>query len=300
METNFKRRLATQKREDKEYRTFGEEKSGDAWKFASGDYSQGIFPQEFGTPHLTGLEKRTPRRLEQVENLIGIEQSLGKMMEQLINESEKRPLIFFDFGGGIGLSWCRLALQFQDSIKKGDVKFIVSNIEQGFSPVKAAELRLPESEQKIVAQAVDAGLVTYIEAELLGNDTKEANSLRQYKLGPDSSTPLIANTDLIHARMSLIHTEIPEFHYLRLLELLSDCGIFIDSSLSKNSPAPPNPENKTMQRHKNQLMAAAQQYVMENLDLTQVSAVEAGPRKDQKIAANVLKKNSTEAPDVWA
>ncbi len=302
------RRLKDQQREEVEFRAKGGEHSGSNWSYQSGDYSVPIFEMERAgsTMTLAGVESKFTREMNNAEQLCGVERSLAHMVAELLKNSKKRPIVVLDFGGGIGLSWCRLAKKFEQFVKAGEVVFCVSNMEQSFDPKLAAERRLDGYHQKndrlLVTTVVDQGLVQYIEGELLGSDTKDAKSLRQTKISAGEATvSLLGSVDVLFARMSIIHTLIPEFHVPRVLELLSDQGIFIESSFSTDDPAvhESTKQAKLMDSTRVALMRDTYAYSMQEFDLERIPTVEIGSKAGEALWATVLRKKNTGSPRVW-
>ena len=114
---------------------------------------------------------------------------------------------------------------------------------------------------------------------MAGADRGKVKSLRQYKLDVNGrSIPLIGNVDIAHQRLSLVHSMIPEFHYPRLFELLSEHGVYIDSTFTDVSTAtlataidkdgPSNLETRLAKFE-------AYKHVIKNYDMETVETVEA-------------------------
>src|SRR3989339_1439751 len=131
--SNFKRRLESHKKESDTYRDIGGADSGTGWRYGTGDYSRPIMTDLLKIRNinsLTGVNERGHRKSTEVEALLGVESSISAMIDELLRETNKPPLIIMDYGGGIGLSWCRLANMYEKEVKRGDVLFVVTNIEK--------------------------------------------------------------------------------------------------------------------------------------------------------------------------
>lgn len=299
---DFRRRRKRQRGEDQKFREIGGDDSGEGWRYGKGDYGVSYLDFEFGTAPLTGIDLEF--RGSRGEVLHGAETSIQKMIEELLLKSEKRPIIVFDFGGGLGLSWCRLARHFEREVLSGDVMFVVSNIERYYSVFGAAcseNLRVTEPERRLVFDAYNRKLVHYIEAELLGADRGKLRSLRQYKVNiGNKMVPLIGNIDIVHTRWSLVHSEIPEFHYPRLFELLSEQGIFVDTTFNSKIPAvrADREETNWFLGDKAKYIFEAYKYVMAEMGFELVAEADGGKEKGKKLWATVLRRKGLGWPRV--
>ncbi|GEM_PF-6507934 len=305
---DFLERYREQLREEKCSRSFGEDDSGVYWQCPLGDYSKPIFFSDNGVPTLTGIDKIIRRENEHSQELIGVEKSIGHMVRELLQKSKKRPILVMDFGGGVGLSWSRLAVKFEEEVRANEVYFVVTNIEKNFLVGAAIENCYNKDSQKdgreVVKYAHEQGLVMHIEAELSGADKDDINSLRQYRVEIDhKSVPFIGNVDIIHTRMSLVHSVIPEIHYPRLFELFSKNGVFLDTSFSAKTPATPSTsvdDGDLIDSKIKQAKYNAYQYVIKNYDMQPVEFVESGEKAGEKMFATVLRKKGSDYPQIWA
>ena len=282
---DFRQRIKKQKEDNQLYRSMGGDESGEVWNVFSGDYSKPIFPSEFGSPTICGSEDYSGRELP--EELMGVEVTLKKIIDNLLlREKLGRPVIIFDYGGGVGISWCRLALNFQKEITSGRLVMIVSNIEVNYFPSYPVSAHFHELDLRSQAfnLAKKDNLVQWIVAEPLPSDNGNLKSLRHFNL--KENLPLLGNTDLIFSRMSLIHSHIPDLHLHRLIELLSDKGIFIEASA----------------HYEKQKEVFAQSYgeAIPFYNLQKVQKVEVGPNKDKPILHTILRKKSLTPPPIWA
>lgn len=290
---NFRRRLKRQRGEDEKFRMVGGDESGEGWRYGKGDY---------GIATLVGMKPDSWTR--EVYKLLGVEFSIQKMIEELLLKSKERPIIVFDFGGGPGLSWCRLAKHYEQEVLSGNLLFVVSNIERNYDVLAAVyseNLNLSEEERKLIIEANNRKLVQYIEAELAGADRKGVRSLRQYKirLGNREIT-LFGNVDIVHTRMSLIHSEVPEIHYPRLFELLSEHGIYIDTTFNSKIPAVPADEidmNWNM-GEKAEFVFESYRYVMEDMGFESIKESEGGEQRGVRLWATVLRRKGPAWPQV--
>lgn len=305
---NFKQRLSQQNLEDSKSREQGKENSGQYWGFANGDYSKPVFSSDYGTPTFTGVDNHLYRKENEKDTPIGIEKSISMAVAELLTKSVKRPIVVMDFGGGIGTTWCRLAKEFEAEVKKGNLIFVVTNQEKGFDVKLALENNYTHTseagDKAVVEYALKNNLIKYIEAEPTGNDTPDVKSLRQFKLQHQGKfIPLIGNVDLINSRMSLIHSLIPEIHYPRVFELMSDQGTFIDQSFSADTPASPSTkldEGKLINYQTRKPVFNAYQNVISTFNMEPVEYVEDGPKKGEKMFATALRKKNSNYPKFWA
>lgn len=301
---NFHKRLEKQRLENIKYRSMGKKESGEAWSFATGDYSRPVFSADFGTSTLMGVNEGIYRTEETKESLLGIEKSLEQMILQLLEKKDGGgPIVVLDFGGGLGLSFCRIAKILEKEINEGKIKLIISNIEQNFDIHLAAKSRLANagSDMSPITYALENNLVAYVEAELTGNDTEDVKSFRQLKIKTESGAiPIIGNVDLIHSRMSLVHSNIPEFHIPRIFELLSQNGIFIDSSFSSREPSPIGSDSSLMNYETKPAFDIAYKKALTDFHLNRILQVETGPNKGKKLFSTILRKKNSDHPLVWA
>lgn len=303
----FMTRFRAQNIEDKRAREYGKERSGDFWAVARGDYSRPLWINEFGTLRVTGIDQKTLRRGSESEEVLGVEKSLDHMVEELLAKSEKRPIVVMDFGGGIGLTWCRLAKKYEEAVKQGLLTFVVTNIESGYDLDAALNTRVSSEHEgdvvKLVRYAKNNNLVQYVEGELIGKDTKDIRSLRKLSLKVGGRlVPLYGNVDIIHTRMSLLHSKIPEIHYPRLFELMSENGMFLETSFYQDVFASPNASLDTRvytNSNTRQPVYEAYQYVKDAFSMQPVEFVEDGPNKGKKVVSSILRKRRDGVPRVW-
>lgn len=284
------------------YRSMGGVESGEAWNVFSGDYSKPIFPDEFGSQSICGSEDYSGRK--RPEELRGVEVTLKKVIDSLLKDKKDKPTVVFDYGGGVGISWCRLALNYLREIETEKLIMVVSNIESFYDPKYAASAHFgPEDlRAKAFYQAQKLKLVRWIVAEPISADHKCISSLRQFIL--KEGLPLISNVDLLFSRMSLVHSHIPDLHVHRLIELLSDRGIFIEASSYRQLPTLGDDEKietsgGTPQRIK-EVFAQSYKEAISFYNLEKINKVESGPNKGKPILHTILRKESPISPPIWA
>ena len=296
--TQFMKDWKLQKKSDEKFRALGGEESGNGWSFISGDYSVPIFPTDFGTPAAYGFE-HVRRAEETLFEPLGIEHTISTAIDALLESSQKRPLVILDFGGGLGTSWCRLASHFESQVKAGELIFIVTNMEKEFDPKTVIKNRVSEYDPNIqvLEHALSNNLVQYVEGELTGASTEDIKSLRQTTVtSQGSSIPTYANCDVIHTRMSLRHSKVPEIHYPRLMDLLSKQGIFIDSTFSSKTRAIPAHTLATedeLSLSEKKRIAETYAYCQETFQLSPVTEVEVGAHKGKDLCITVLRKSDS-------
>lgn len=284
------------------YRSMGRVESGEAWNVFSGDYSKPIFPDEFGSQSICGSEDYSGRK--RPEELQGVEITLKKVIDSLLKYKKDKPAIVFDYGGGVGISWCRLALNYLREIETEKLIMVVSNIESFYDPRYAVSTHFRPNDLRSMAfyQAQEMNLVQWIVAEPASADYKCISSLRQFILKGDF--PLNGNVDLLFSRMSLVHSHIPDLHVHRLVELLSDRGIFIEASSYRQLPTLGDDEKietsgGTPQRIK-EIFAKSYKESINFYHLEKINRVEDGPNKGKPILYTILRKKSTSSPSIWA
>ena len=300
----FHRRSEAQKIVNNSHRSNGREKTGEpgtAWMNFFGDY-RFVYHGERKSLLLTACgfdyTKSVP---EDTQNLLGLEETYEHIIKQLLDSKQKKPVIALDYGGGLGITWCRLALRFERQIRAGELLLVVTNMEEGFNHLALirnrgiADQALSSSDTTTLEHVLRKNLVQYYSAELIGQDKVNIKSLRQLKvhLG-QNEVPLIGNTSFIHSRLAVHHTLIPEFHFPRIIELLSTTGVFVESTPPGSAVA-------------DGILRAKQetwQYILNPIhkfNVEQVASVEDGPLKSKMLEVFVLrKKNILHEPHIWA
>lgn len=299
---DFKKRLSAQKSDNELYRGMGGAESGEAWNVFTGDYSKPIFPSEFGSSDVCGSEDYSGR--QSPEELMGAEITLKAMIDHLLANKKDKPVICFDYGGGIGISWCRLALNYSKEIVTGKLKMVVSNIERNYVPSYPVVAHFHQADLRSQAfnLARKDNLIQWIVAEPLPSDQGNLHSLRHYVL--KDNFPLIGNVDLVFSRMSFVHSHIPDLHLHRLIELLNNHGTFVEASSFGQLPALGDDENaKTsggVTQEKKIIFAQSYKEVITFYNLEKVTKVESGPNRDKPILFTILRKKSPSPPPICA
>ena len=299
---DFKKRLSAQESDNQLYRGMGGGKSGEAWNIFSCDYSKPIYPSEFGSSTIYGSEDYSGRKTP--EELMGVEKTLQFIIDYLLATKKDKPVIMFDYGGGVGVSWCRLALNYSREIRSGRLKMVVSNIERNYFPSYPVIAHFHESDLRAQAfnLAKKDNLVQWMVAEPIAADRGNLRSLRQFIF--DGGLPLNGNVDLVFSRMSLIHSYVPDLHLHRLVELLDNHGIFIEASSFGQLPTLGDDENtKTsgdVTYEKKIIFAQSYKVVIPFYNLEKITKVESGPNQSKPILYTILRKISPSSPRIWA
>lgn len=301
-------RWKMQKQNDSRLRPIGGSDSGQAWSYGTGDYSLPTYAKQGdpGTANLFGINQ-TMREIGDVESLRGVEWSIGKLVENMLSNCHKKPIVVFDYGGGVGLSWCRLAKRFEKEIVSGDLVLAVSNYEENYYvevAIGAENLNLSNNERDIITYAKKHRLVNYVRGELAGADSQKITSLRQLRINDRTRVvPLVGNVDIVHVRLSLSHSLVPEIHFPRLFELLSKDGVYIDSEFTSETPAYPADQpglqwkNSKGGKH---VVLNPYTYVLNEMDMEVVPTIEEGENAGMKIWATILRKKNSKVTKIQA
>lgn len=159
------------------------------------------------------------------KELIGTEVVLDRIIDGFTKSKldSNDPLVFVDFGGMLGSTWCRLAYKYRKYIESGEMKFIVTNL--NFSREKIEEAVNMENKRDPVAQEIiDAfnlgkGLVEYQNA-----DSKTL--WEKYK----------GKINILHEKHTLMHSLQPDMDLLLLSQCIHTNGLMLyDSSYSHPS-----------------------------------------------------------------
>lgn len=185
-----------------------------------------------------------------------IELMIADRIDGLLNESElDKPVVAMDFGGGRGMSWLRIASQpkYRTAIEDGRLAMVITNL--GFTPDSE-----PDSEGYTgVARSMNAdnalyktgaNVCTYSQKEMEWAQNNQnlvhnidANALELsdaiITLPDGNELPLAGNVDIIHERLALAHTHVPDLALANFSRILSQRGVlFSDAATYYHLPHP--------------------------------------------------------------
>jgi len=216
--------------------------------------------------------------------LSAAEESYREILEQLINSSSSdRPVVALDIGGMAGITWCRLANHFRKEVEAGKVVFVVTNVESNFEDQFAKNVdrdTLHEGDLELFRKTKSEGLVKYITADVM--------SLRKTTIEiQGKSIRLLGNVDLLNERTAVTaHSRIPEIHIPRMLETLSDKGIYVcwDNTISLQF-------GDDYAEDRNIAFFDAINYSMDYFKLERISEIEEGIQKGEEVKPIILRKS---------
>lgn len=198
------------------------------WGFAEGLYTQG---DELNRSTPLGEQPLTAQEIQIVRNI-----------DLLLEQTEHRPVIALDFGGGFGLSWMRIATQpkYKTAIEKGELIMLVSNLgstpdptpdESGASGI-AREMNTTNQfvRQSRAAVSYSDMDIQWAQANQQHIQYLDANALElpdmTVSLIDGTQVPLAGNVDIIHEQFAVTHSHVPDLVLASFGELLSDRGTF--------------------------------------------------------------------------
>lgn len=230
-----------------------------SWKYNKGIYQDHFFAKDVPNP----VEYFTDLRGEERE-ISGLEVLLANQINaQLTIRSDGTPVNVLDIGGGLGTSWSRLALRFEDEVLAGNVNFIVSNLKND------PEDFLPETIQDDTLLSRTRHLVHYINGTFAEIGDKSINK-------PDGTTiPLRGNIAIVHENLSVTAwSKIPEWDILEVAGLVEPSGIYVVNSSDLLDPMATSTEEENNERLQGILLAHKQ--IQRTLGFTKVQEIEEG------------------------
>ncbi|CAN5279569.1 hypothetical protein BH10PAT1_BH10PAT1_2380 [soil metagenome] len=183
--------------------------------------NEGLWGLSAGDYMLPFTNKQEPYfKTETPEQLVGTEVVLDAIVKQLFSNWQEgdEPLNFVDFGGQVGLTWCKLAFKYKDKVFEGKAEFIVTNLNMSKASLYGEVQREGDerySENDIKAFEMGSDYVDYINA-----DAREL--WEKYK----------GKVYLIHENHTLMHSAQPDSDILLLAETLNEKGVMLVNSRS--------------------------------------------------------------------
>ncbi len=198
--------------------------SGDLWKVGDGYYGSHFIPGEPGTSS----------RYD--EPLYGDEEIIDMYIDDALNSERHKdgsPVVFVDFGAGLGLSAIRIAASRRSLIESGRLKVIATNLaltlgneedSQGYTGIArilANNDNYSRTKEEIDFIQQNQGLVTFLQST--------ATELTEISVAQESGNDLtlLGNVDVVHEQMALTHSHIPDIDIPALGRLLGSEGTLI-------------------------------------------------------------------------
>lgn len=135
-----------------------------------------------------------------------------QIQQQLDSQEENQPVNVLDIGGGVGLSWRKLSLYYEDLVREGRMSFIVSNLHQ-------IDTNLAKVDGDLVRKT--NGLVHYVSGtfDTLGDQTITTSA---------GVIPIRGNIDIAHENLSLTSWgKIPEVDIPEVANYIRPNGLYI-------------------------------------------------------------------------
>lgn len=189
--------------------------SKEKYRWTNGDYSS----SEYATSATPSSDPKERRSGEVVNHEIILAEHIR---EQLAYDPEQ-PKVILDIGGGAGVSWDRLARQFEAEIALGQVVFVVSNLisipetfPEEWSDQRNAYEPINPHEEKLV-HMISSTFADLPDAEIT--------------LPTGVTISLRGHTALTHESRSLTAwSKVPELDILKASEVMSPHGIYFVKS----------------------------------------------------------------------
>lgn len=242
------------------------------WKYNKGIYQDHFFAQDVPNP----VEYFTDTRGEERE-LSGLEVLLANQIHaQLSIRTDGTPVNVLDIGGGLGTSWSRLALRFEDEVLAGNLNFIVTNLKND------PEDFLPEQIEGETLLSRTRHLVQFIKGTFSEIGDTSINK-------PDGTTiPLRGNMAIVHENLSVTAwSKIPEWDILEVAELVEPSGIYVVNSSDILDPKAVITEEECKERL--QGIQSAHEKMQRSLGFTKVQEIEEGLLEGRKFCDVVFK-----------
>jgi hypothetical protein len=160
--------------------------------------------------------------------------------ENLQAQTDGRPVVALDFGGGLGLSWMRIAAQpqYRDAIEKGKLIMAVTNL--GSTPDQTPDAEGYSGISRSMNTTTKLGHATGQRATFTPGDMQwshenqgrlqylDANALELPNMAvtlPDGTpVPLNGNVGVINEEFALRHTHVPDLALASFNKLLNTNG----------------------------------------------------------------------------
>ncbi len=196
----------------------------DRWKIDEGYYGSHFIP---GSPDASSRYD---------EPLYGDEEIIDMYIDDALNSDRHKdgtPVVFIDFGAGLGLSAIRIAASRRSLIESGQLKVIATNLVfepeteedsrgyTGIARILAKEDKYACSKEEIDFIQQNQSLVTFLQStatELTGASVTQEGG---------NDLPLLGNVDVVHEQMALRHSHIPDIDIPALGRLLGSEGTLI-------------------------------------------------------------------------
>jgi hypothetical protein len=172
--------------------------------------------------------------------LVSMETDIANNIGTRLGESsDDNPVIALDFGGGLGLSWMRIAAQpaNKQAIKEGRLAMVATNLGEmpdqsrdsdGYSGIARSMNRRnnldPSRDSR--ASCLDEGLRWVQENQDLVRYL-DANALELADMSidlPNGHVPLVGNVAVVHEHYALAHTHVPDLALAIFSKLLNSTG----------------------------------------------------------------------------
>lgn len=191
-------------------------------------------------------------------SLASTERLVSDKIDAALKEADgSRPVVAMDFGGGWGLSWLRIAAQarHRDAIQDGRLAMVVTNL--GYTPAEK-----PDDDGYVgIARAMNIDNVLFEQgANVVQQPARDMDWVQENQhlvnyvnvgtleladmtipLRDNSETiPLKGGVDVVHERLSLAHTHVPDIALAAFDRLLSPNGaLYSEASTYYHMMHPP-------------------------------------------------------------
>jgi len=236
------------------------------WQFATGSYDRN------STPLIT-----TRATLPNKALIKSIERDITKWLndyvhDNLVYEPDVNPLILLDIGGGMGMTWTRMAYDYQNEVEQGLVAFVVSNL--GRNPLEIADARgFDLDEDHILTKGKP--FVHHLISPFYNLKNQVIT------LPNDRKIPLNGNTSLVHERLALTSwSRTADIDIVNVAELLTPKGIYVVPKANIEQPGDDN--DKKTERLRVSAIEHGHQTLQEQ-GLRRVGIAEAGKFKGKEM-----------------
>lgn len=210
------------------------------------------------------------------EPLKGIERFIASRikMRLAVRAAAERPAIAMDLGGGIGVTWLKLAAQFRKAVDKGRLILAVTNVEYGpedYLNGKVGEAMARRSPKLRTLYDAQKGRVQYIRSTFMPGDMPRVYDRQGTEI------PLTGAVDVAHEFSSVsAWTRYPRAVIPRIGSLVSSAGVYVvDRQSTQTVVARPGAFEEG--RLRVQEIAAAHEQLVAEYGLRRVDAAEEGP-----------------------
>lgn len=202
----------------------------ETWRVSGGDYVNSFFQDGEWDEKVYTLP---------TFDLCGAEVVFYELLKKKLKERKERgdqtPVVAVDIGGMYGVSWCRLAKHFEKEVVAGEIQFVVTNLANDNSNIESS------FKAEMAADPIHSRPLEVFE---------QAHHLVQYKKMDVAELWEVyrGKVDLVHEKMSLTHSMVPDTDFPLAVECLNDSGVFVagDSSSHDHFNELQNPYNDTV------------------------------------------------------